>query len=107
LTSVLLTHLLTYNNLFTMADTTLLIEDHDHKSAKYYLPVFSAWIGSFSLGTVLGYSSPALPSLDDPGSHIQLSAFLKSLFVSLMALGAILGCIGAGKYLGYNRYAND
>ena len=81
-----------------MADTTLLIDDQEQKSAKYYLPVFSAWVGSFSLGTVLGYSSPALPSLDEPGSHIHMNDFLKSFFVSLMALGALLGCVCAGKF---------
>ncbi|KAI2805492.1 Solute carrier 2 (Facilitated glucose transporter) member 8 [Blomia tropicalis] len=79
-----------------MADTTLLIEDQHHRRAKYILPILSAWVGSFSLGTVLGYSSPALPSFDEPGSHIQLDGFLKSFFVSLMALGAVLGCICAG-----------
>lgn len=81
-----------------MADTTLLIEDQHHRRAKYILPILSAWVGSFSLGTVLGYSSPALPSFDEPGSHIQLDGFLKSFFVSLMALGAVLGCICAGKF---------
>nr|WBU86599.1 facilitated trehalose transporter Tret1-2 [Aleuroglyphus ovatus] len=79
-----------------MSDTTLLIEDHNHRTAKYIFPVLSAWISSFSLGTVLGYSSPAIPSLDDPGSHIKLDGFLRSFFVSLMALGAVVGCVCAG-----------
>ena len=80
-----------------MTDTTLLIENQNHRRANYILPVLSTWIGSFSLGTVLGYSSPAIPSFEVPGSHIQLDGFLKSFFVSVMALGAVIGCFCAGK----------
>ncbi|KAH9406999.1 Solute carrier 2 (Facilitated glucose transporter) member 8, partial [Tyrophagus putrescentiae] len=80
----------------TMADTTLLIEDQHHRTAKYIFPVLSAWVSSFATGTVLGYSSPALPSLDDLGSHLHLEGFLRSFFVSLMALGAVIGCVCAG-----------
>ena len=79
-----------------MADTTLLIDDHNYRNAKYIWPVLSAWLSSFSLGTVLGYSSPALPSLDEPGSHLKLDGFLRSFFVSVMALGAVIGCVCAG-----------
>lgn len=83
-----------------MADTTLLMEDQNHRTAKYIFPVLSAWISSFATGTVLGYSSPALPSLDnlDNESHLHLEGFLRSFFVALMALGAVVGCVCAGMF---------
>lgn len=81
-----------------MTDTTLLIEDQHHRSPKYYLAALSAWIGSFSLGTVLGYSAPALTSFKQEGSHIHLDAIGNSFFASLMPFGAIIGSICAGYF---------
>ncbi|XP_046912227.1 trehalose transporter 1-like protein [Dermatophagoides farinae] len=79
-----------------MADTTLLIEDQHHRNPKYFLAALSAWIGSFSMGTVLGYSAPALASFKQQGSHIHLNSFTDSIFASLMPFGAIIGSICAG-----------
>lgn len=82
-----------------MSDTTLLIEDHNQRSPKYVLAALSAWIGSFAAGTVLGYSAPAITSLDTNGSHIHLDDHQKSLFASLMPFGAVVGCVCAGKLI--------
>lgn len=79
-----------------MSDTTLLIEDQNHHQPKYVLVALSTWIGSFSLGTVLGYSAPAITSLDESGSHLHLTDHQKSFFASLMPFGAVIGCICAG-----------
>ncbi|KAH9414844.1 Solute carrier 2 (Facilitated glucose transporter) member 8 [Dermatophagoides pteronyssinus] len=79
-----------------MADTTLLIDDQHHRTPKYYFAALSGWLGSFSMGTVLGYSAPALASFDQQGSHIHLNKFTDSIFASLMPFGAIIGSICAG-----------
>lgn len=87
-----------------MADTTLLIEDQHHRRPKYCLAAFSAWIGSFSMGTVLGYSAPALASFKQEGSHIHLDGFSNSFFASLMPFGAIIGSICAGLFDGLKYF---
>ncbi|XP_075533209.1 solute carrier family 2, facilitated glucose transporter member 8-like [Dermacentor variabilis] len=64
----------------------------------FYVAVASAWLGSVAMGTNLGYSSPAIPSLKsnitDGGLEINDSE--ETWFGSLMTLGALTGGLVAG-----------
>lgn len=80
-----------------MADTSLLITDGQYsRIPKYILAAASSWMGSLALGTVIGYTSPAIPSVQSEGSHVQLTGADISWLGSLMALGAVFGSIVAG-----------
>lgn len=80
-----------------MSDTTLLLDDEHNHRPRYVLVAMGAWISSFSMGSVLAYSAPALPSMDEPGSHLVLTVLQQSLFASLIGVAAIPGCLIASK----------
>ena len=80
-----------------MADTTLLVTDGQRsKVPKYVLAAVSSWMGAIALGTVIGYTANAIPSLEGPGSHVPVTNDEVSWLGSLMALGAVFGSICAG-----------
>ncbi|XP_054167411.1 facilitated trehalose transporter Tret1-like [Oppia nitens] len=83
-----------------MADTSLLISS-ESRYAKYMIASFSSWFGSLALGTVVGYTANAIPSVQSEGSHVKLSTNQISWLGSLMALGAVLGSICAGSLIEY------
>ncbi|XP_064482679.1 solute carrier family 2, facilitated glucose transporter member 8-like [Ornithodoros turicata] len=58
----------------------------------FYTATSSAWLGSVAMGTCLGYSSPAIPSLREANgtSSIMLSESEESWFGSIMTLGALI-----------------
>lgn len=58
---------------------------------------FSATIGPFAVGTVLAWTSPVLPMLENPNSKIPITQDQGSWVGSLIAIGAIIGSIPAGK----------
>jgi hypothetical protein len=60
------------------------------------IAAISSWFGSLALGTVVGYTANASPSLQAPGSHVHLSTDQLSWLGSLMALGAVFGSVCAG-----------
>ncbi|KAH6948461.1 hypothetical protein HPB50_024564 [Hyalomma asiaticum] len=73
-------------------------EDRPKGFELFYVAAASAWLGSVAMGTNLGYSSPAIPSLQrnvtDGGLEINESE--ESWFGSLMTLGALTGGLVAG-----------
>ncbi|CAG2101501.1 unnamed protein product [Medioppia subpectinata] len=81
-----------------MADTSLLIEESSRwgRWPKYMAAAVSSWFGSLALGTVVGYTANAGPSLQSEGSHVPLTTDQLSWLGSLMALGAVFGSICAG-----------
>jgi hypothetical protein len=88
-----------------MADTSLLITDANrYRIPKYIFAAMSSWLGSISMGTVIGYTAPAIPSIKY-SSHVQLSSSDISLLGSLMALGAVFGSICAGISLTHLKFA--
>ncbi|KAG0415200.1 hypothetical protein HPB47_007648 [Ixodes persulcatus] len=63
----------------------------------FYVAAASAWLGSVAMGTNLGYSSPAIPSLKRNDSNsFTLSAGDETWFGSLLTLGALTGGLVAG-----------
>lgn len=83
-----------------MADTSLLLDNERQGCLngfpKYYLAAFSSWFGSIALGTVIGYTSPAIPNMQLPNSHLQITDDEASWAGSLMAVGAAFGAGAAG-----------
>lgn len=61
------------------------------------LVLVAATIGPFAVGTVLAWTSPVLPMLQAPGSRIPITSDEGSWVGSLIAIGAIIGSIPAGK----------
>jgi hypothetical protein len=51
------------------------------------------------MGTVIGYTAPAIPSIQSPGSHVNLTTGEVSWLGSIMPLGAVFGSIIAGKFI--------
>ncbi|CAG2175007.1 unnamed protein product [Oppiella nova] len=87
-----------------MADTSLLIMEESSRFSripKYMIAAISSWFGSLALGTVVGYTANASPSLQAPGSHVHLSTDQLSWLGSLMALGAVFGSVCAGSSIEY------
>ncbi|RWS20762.1 facilitated trehalose transporter Tret1-like protein, partial [Leptotrombidium deliense] len=74
-------------------DTTLLITTEISSLPKYYLPSIAAWFGSLAIGTIVGYTSPGIPSIEDIHSHLQISKSSENWLGSLMPLGASLGAL--------------
>lgn len=66
----------------------LLSKKHEGSSWRLIFAAFCAFLGSFSFGYSIGYSSPAIPSLEAGG---MLSGEQSGWFGSLMTLGAIFG----------------
>ncbi|KAL1432274.1 hypothetical protein MTO96_013594 [Rhipicephalus appendiculatus] len=64
----------------------------------FYVAAASAWLGSVAMGTNLGYSSPAIPSLQSNFSEggLEINENEESWFGSLMTLGALTGGLVAG-----------
>jgi hypothetical protein len=89
-----------------MADTSLLITDANrYRIPKYVFAAMSSWLGSISMGTVIGYTAPAIPSIGQKSSHVQLSSSAISWLGSLMALGAVFGSICAGISFTHFKFA--
>ncbi|KAH7986335.1 hypothetical protein HPB52_025041 [Rhipicephalus sanguineus] len=64
----------------------------------FYVAAASAWLGSVAMGTNLGYSSPAIPSLQSNFTEggLEINESEESWFGSLMTLGALTGGLVAG-----------
>lgn len=64
----------------------------------FYVAAASAWLGSVSMGTNLGYSSPAIPTLKENSTNggMNLDDNEESWFGSLMTVGALTGGLVAG-----------
>ncbi|KAK8769053.1 solute carrier family 2, facilitated glucose transporter member 8-like [Amblyomma americanum] len=64
----------------------------------FYVAAASAWLGSVAMGTNLGYSSPAIPSLKNNVSQggLEITESEETWFGSLMTLGALTGGLVAG-----------
>ncbi|CAN7990247.1 unnamed protein product, partial [Ixodes hexagonus] len=63
----------------------------------FYVAAASAWLGSVAMGTNLGYSSPAIPSLKRNDSNsFTLSANEETWFGSVLTVGALIGGLVAG-----------
>lgn len=58
---------------------------------------FIATLGPFAVGTVLAWTSPVLPLLEGKNSRIPITTEEGSWVGSLIAIGAIVGSIPAGK----------
>ncbi|VVC44860.1 Hypothetical protein CINCED_3A012419 [Cinara cedri] len=67
------------------------------KKFRQYAAALSTTIGPFAVGTVLAWTSPVLPMLEGPGSKIPITSDEGSWVGSLIAIGAIIGSIPAGK----------
>jgi MFS family permease len=65
------------------------------KSIHFY---FSATMGSFAAGTVMAWTSPTLPILMGPNSHLPITAEEGSWIGCLMAVGALAGALPAGVF---------
>lgn len=63
-----------------------------------FIKFLTGYVGAFSLGTGLGWSSPALPSLkDDPDFAYLNDDKLKSSFLgSFVPIGALCACLITG-----------
>lgn len=67
------------------------------KNTKLFLATFAAVLGPLSFGFVLGYSSPAIPDLnnsDDP--NLRLDKIEASWFGSIVTIGAAIGGVLGG-----------
>lgn len=64
----------------------------------FYVAAASAWLGSIGMGTNLGYSSPAIPSLKQniTDGGLNVTEDEESWFGSLMTVGALTGGLVAG-----------
>ncbi|XP_050046257.2 solute carrier family 2, facilitated glucose transporter member 8-like [Dermacentor andersoni] len=64
----------------------------------FYVAAASAWLGSVAMGTNLGYSSPAIPSLKNniTDGGLEINESEETWFGSLMTLGALTGGLVAG-----------
>ncbi|XP_001946479.3 facilitated trehalose transporter Tret1-2 homolog [Acyrthosiphon pisum] len=67
------------------------------KKFRQYVTALSATVGPFAVGTVLAWTSPALPMLLSADSTIKITPDQGSWVGSLIAIGAIFGSIPAGK----------
>ncbi|XP_015379736.1 PREDICTED: facilitated trehalose transporter Tret1-2 homolog isoform X1 [Diuraphis noxia] len=67
------------------------------KKFRQYAAALSTTIGPFAVGTVLAWTSPVLPMLQSENSRIPITADEGSWVGSLIAIGAIIGSIPAGK----------
>uniref|UniRef100_T1JHA6 Major facilitator superfamily (MFS) profile domain-containing protein n=1 Tax=Strigamia maritima TaxID=126957 RepID=T1JHA6_STRMM len=66
-----------------------------------FLAAFIASIAPICAGLVVGYSSPAGPDMDKPGRRLQLEPQEKSLFSSIVNIGALFGGLLAGFLIDY------
>lgn len=90
-----------------MADTTLLLTDPDrYRFPKFYLASFSAWLGSVSIGSAIGYTSVAIPTMKY-SKDIELSSDQQFWLGSLIALGALFGSAIAGKLFNLSSLLKD
>ncbi|XP_064460739.1 solute carrier family 2, facilitated glucose transporter member 8-like [Ornithodoros turicata] len=64
----------------------------------FIIAAFAAWLGSVGMGTNLGYSSPAIPSLQKANATdaLTINDDEKSWFGSLLTIGALIGGLLAG-----------
>lgn len=86
-------HAAEFRRLITMADG----KPEPSKGVElFYFAAASAWLGSVAMGTNLGYSSPAIPSLKNETTGLSLTENEVSWFSSLMTLGALTGGLVAG-----------
>jgi len=67
------------------------------KKFRQYAAALSTTIGPFAVGTVLAWTSPVLPMLESENSRIPITSDEGSWVGSLIAIGAIIGSIPAGK----------
>ncbi|XP_050436595.1 facilitated trehalose transporter Tret1-2 homolog isoform X1 [Adelges cooleyi] len=68
------------------------------KKFRQYAAALSTTIGPFAVGTVLAWTSPVLPMLEsDDSPRFKITAEEGSWVGSLIAIGAIIGSIPAGK----------
>ncbi|RWS20875.1 solute carrier family 2: facilitated glucose transporter member 8-like protein, partial [Leptotrombidium deliense] len=51
------------------------------------------WFGSLAISTIIGYTPPGIPSIEDIHSHLQISKSSENWLRSLMPLGASLGAL--------------
>jgi MFS family permease len=69
--------------------------------------LISATLSAFSAGTILGWSSPALPKLEALDSPVLISVEEGSWLGSLVTLGAMMGAAPAGmlgQWIGRRRF---
>ncbi|XP_013775171.1 solute carrier family 2, facilitated glucose transporter member 8-like [Limulus polyphemus] len=82
-------------------EISLVTQTDNRKFRKFYLAAVAALFGSISMGTGLGYSSPAIPSLQSVNSNVHLSDADIPWFGSLLAIGALIGGPIAGFAIDY------
>ncbi|CAL8109368.1 unnamed protein product [Orchesella dallaii] len=61
-----------------------------------YLAAATVTIGGFSLGNVLGWSSPAIPNLTNSGDFPDIQNYQKAWIGSLVTIGALVGACCSG-----------
>ncbi|ODM94060.1 Facilitated trehalose transporter Tret1 [Orchesella cincta] len=61
-----------------------------------YLAAATVTIGGFSLGNVLGWSSPAIPNLANSGDFPDIQNYQKAWIGSLVTIGALVGACCSG-----------
>ncbi|XP_064486093.1 facilitated trehalose transporter Tret1-2 homolog [Ornithodoros turicata] len=62
----------------------------------FYYVAASSWLASMAMGTVLGYSAPALASMASNDSSIHLTPTQETWFGSVLAVGALGGSLVTG-----------
>lgn len=70
-------------------------------SLLFYLTVFGLLLGASSMGSVYGYSSPAVPSLESNSSRIHFDRKrdidIETLVRSLPFMGSLIGSLSGGE----------
>ncbi|KAG1674334.1 Facilitated trehalose transporter Tret1 [Nymphon striatum] len=58
---------------------------------KLILAVFASWMGSVAMGTVIGFSSPSIPMMENNDEPLRITSEQADWFGSLLSLGALIG----------------
>ncbi|CAB3365741.1 Hypothetical predicted protein [Cloeon dipterum] len=78
------------------SDSSLNSGNGSCSTAPQYFAAVLATLSAFSAGTILGWSSPALPILEGADSPVPIDADQGSWLGSLLTLGALMGAAPAG-----------
>ncbi|KAF4532913.1 hypothetical protein B566_EDAN001517 [Ephemera danica] len=73
-------------------------EAEETSNVKQYAAAIIATLGAFAAGSVMAWTSPSLPNLQAPDSHIPVTTQEGSWIGCLMAIGALAGALPAGVF---------